>query len=89
MHWQWEESWAVREGDWKLIYNGRDTTDEWQGHPQPRRKIPKVFLGNLADAQPELNNYANEKPEVVQRLMKLHEEWAKEVEPHKMGKPNR
>ena len=89
MHWQWGESWAVREGDWKLIYNGRDTTDEWQGHPQPRREIPKVFLGNLADAQPELNNYANEKPEIVQRLMKLHEAWAKEVEPPKMGKPNR
>ena len=92
MHWQWEEreiSWAVREGDWKLIYNGRDTTDEWQGHPQPRRKIPKVFLGNLADAQPELKNYADEKPKIVQRLMKLHEEWAKEVEPHKIAKPNR
>jgi len=88
MYWQWEESWAVREGDWKLIYNGKDTTDEWQGHPEPRREIPKVFLGNLADAEPELKNYADEKPEVVQRLMKLHDEWAKEVEPHKKGKQN-
>lgn len=83
IYWQWGESWAVREGDWKLIYNGRDTTDEWQGHPQPRREIPNVFLGNLADAQPELKNYADEKPEVVRRLMKLHEEWAKDVEPQK------
>jgi len=81
MHWQWGNSWAVREGDWKLIYNGRDTTDEWQGHPQPQRKIPEVFLGNLADAQPELKNHADEKPEVVQKLMKLHEDWAKELEP--------
>ena len=81
MHWQWGNSWAVREGDWKLIYNGRDTTDEWQGHPQPQRKIPEVFLGNLSDAQPELKNHADEKPKVVERLMKLHEEWAKDVEP--------
>jgi len=84
LHWQWEErevTWAVREGDWKLIYNGRDTTDEWQGHPQPRRKIPKVFLGNLSDAQPELKNYAEERSEIVERLTKLHEEWAQGVEP--------
>lgn len=83
LHWQWGEdnvTWAVREGDWKLIYNGRDTTDEWQGHPQPRRKIPKVFLGNLADAQPELKNYAEEQPEIVERLMKLHEDWANGLE---------
>jgi len=89
MHWQWEETWAVREGDWKLIYNGRDTTDKWQDHSQPRRKIPKVFLGNLADAQPELHNYADEKPEIVQRMIKLHEEWAKDVTPQKMEKPLR
>ena len=82
MHWQWEGgevSWAVREGDWKLIYNGVDTTDRWQGHPEPRRKIPKIFLGNLADDQPEYKNYAEQRPKIVQRLMKLHEEWAKDI----------
>jgi len=84
LHWQWEDTkgdvrWAVREGDWKLIYNGVDTTDPWQGHPEPRRKIPKIFLGNLADDQPELKNYAEQHPEIVQRLMKLHEEWAKDI----------
>ena len=84
LNWQWGEdevTWAVREGDWKLIYNGIDTTDEWQGHPQPRRKIPKIFLGNLADAQPELKNYAEEQPTIVERLIKLHEEWVKGLEP--------
>ena len=84
LHWQWEDAkedvrWAVREGDWKLIYNGVDTTDPWQGHPEPRRKIPKIFLGNLADDKPELENYAEQHPEIVQRLMKLHEEWAKDI----------
>jgi arylsulfatase A len=82
LHWQWGEkqvTWAAREGDWKLIYNGQDSTDEWQGHPEPRRKIPKIFLGNLADDQPEFKNHAEQRPEIVQRLMKLHEEWASDV----------
>ncbi|HUT30371.1 MAG TPA: sulfatase-like hydrolase/transferase [Sedimentisphaerales bacterium] len=81
MHWQWQNMWAVRQGDWKLIYNGRDTTDEWQGKPEPRREMPRVFLGNLADDQPELRNHADEHPDLVRRLMKLHEQWAKEVQP--------
>jgi arylsulfatase A-like enzyme len=84
LHWQWEEkevSWAAREGDWKLIYNGSDTTDPWQNHPEPGRKIPKVFLGNLSEEEPEYKNHAEEKPVIVQRLMKLHEEWAMKVDP--------
>jgi len=24
MHWQWQNKWAVRRGDWKLIYNGTE-----------------------------------------------------------------
>jgi arylsulfatase A-like enzyme len=88
MHWQWEDSWAAREGNWKLIFNGRDTTDEWQGHPEPRRGLPQVFLGNLAEPQPELKNHADEKPEIVKRLKNLHETWAKDVEP-KLRNPNR
>ena len=80
MHWQWQNIWAVREGNWKLISNGRDTTDKWQGYPEPRRSIAKVFLGNLADDQPEFKNHAKDHPDIVQRLTKLHEEWAREVQ---------
>jgi len=82
LYWQWgegDERWAVREGDWKLIYNGVDTTDQWQGHPEPGRKIPQIFLGNLAEDQPEFKNHAEQRPEIVQRLMKLHEEWVKDI----------
>ena len=80
MHWQWQNIWAVREGNWKLISNGRDTTDKWQGHPEPQRSIAKVFLGNLADDQPEFKNHAKDHPDIVRRLTKLHEEWAREVQ---------
>ncbi len=83
MHWQWANQWAVREGDWKLIVGGRDSTSADSGHPQPKRRMPRIFLGNLAEEQPELKNHAEEKPEIVQRLQKLHEEWAKGVFPKK------
>lgn len=41
----------------------------------------KMFLGNLADDQPEAKNYASEKPALVTRLTTLHTAWAKEVKP--------
>jgi len=79
LHWQWKRSWAVREGDWKLIFNGKDSTDAFGGLPEPRRKIPEIFLGNLAETNPELANHAGERPEIVKRLTKLHETWSADV----------
>ena len=70
MHWQWAKGWAVRQGDWKLIGSG----DEGKS------------LGNLADPQPEKKNYIDEKPELTTKLLALHNEWAKEVQPQKQGK---
>jgi len=66
LHFQWHKSWAVREGDWKLI--GRDDR-------------PQASLHNLADKEPEVVNYAKQKPEIVARLRKLHDDWAKDVMP--------
>lgn len=76
MHWQWAVKWAVREGDWKLI-----------GINRKRKDKPEVLmtLGNLADAKPEVKNYAREKPDIVRRLRALHEAWAKEVTPAGKG----
>jgi len=81
MYWQWQEHWAVREGNWKLIVNGRDSTDPWQDVPVRREKIAPVFLGNLAEENPEFVNHAEERPEIVARLTALHEKWVKEVMP--------
>ncbi len=66
LHFAWGNKWAVREGKWKLIgVEGRS----------------KVTLHNLADAEPEVKDYATEKPEVVDRLRVLHMAWAKDVKP--------
>ena len=65
LYFQWHTQWAVRKGEWKLI--GRGTKPS--------------FLGNLNDEQPERKNYAKEKPELVARLLEMHEKWAVEVKP--------
>ncbi len=67
MHWQWQNRWAVREGPWKLIGAGK----------QPQH------LGNLDDPKPEVANYVKLKPDLVERLHRLHEEWRGEVMPEK------
>ncbi len=71
MHWQWQQTWAVREGDWKLIVNGR------LGITSP--PLADVHLGNLAEEHPEQKNYAEEHPEIVGRLKQSHDEWADRV----------
>ena len=77
-HWMWQDQWAVREGDWKLIGNGRDTTGLESPHA-PRKEMGEVYLANLADDRPEDVNHAADRPEVVQRLRSLHESWLASV----------
>lgn len=79
-HWMWQEQWAVREGDWKLIGNGRDTTGLESVHA-PRKEMGEIYLARLSDEKPEATNHAVEQPEVVARLRKLHEGWLQKVTP--------
>lgn len=79
-HWQSGDGmggphWAVREGDWKLIGNPKDTSNK-----APLGKDDKFFLVNLAEDVSEMKNVAVEHPEVVERLKRLHDQWVKEVE---------
>jgi arylsulfatase A len=64
--------WAVRHGDWKLISGTRDTGAREGSNDQ----IP-VFLSNLALDISEKKNYADERPEIVEQLRKLHQERKK------------
>ena len=69
LHFQWQNQWAVRDGDWKLI--GR------KGRKANSKET--VTLHSLTDEQPEVTNYAQKKPEIVARLRQLHEDWARDV----------
>ena len=68
LHWSHHDSWAVREGPWKLIANPKDTS-----HKAPLTDDDAMFLANLQQDQSELTNRASDHPEVVERLERLHE----------------
>ena len=71
LHFDWREDWAVREGEWKLIATTNRQTGE-----------VTHSLHNLADAQPEVEDYASKMPELVARLKELHEAWSRQVKPN-------
>lgn len=73
-HWQLGNQWAVREGDWKLVVNGRDTKVNKRLTGNDR-----IFLSNMAVDAAERTNIARAHPDVVARLERLHEQWVKEV----------
>ncbi|MCB1276768.1 sulfatase-like hydrolase/transferase [Prosthecobacter sp.] len=62
--------WAVRQGQWKLIGNVQDTSG---GELSDEDK--KFFLSDLATDISEKTNHAKEHPEIVAKLLKLHEDW--------------
>ena len=70
VYFQWQNRWAVREGDWKLL--GRN--------PRDAGGKVKYSLHSLADEEPEKKDYASEKPEKVQRLGELYKAWIADVE---------
>ena len=74
LHWQLDDQWAVREGPWKLIGNPRDTSGK-----APITAADKLFLSNLDADVSEMKNLAEERPEIVVRLSKLHDEWVEDV----------
>jgi len=74
--------WAVREGDWKLIGNAWDSA---AADKKPQR-FP-LFLSNLAEDIGEKKNLAAERPDVVERLRKLHDEWARQCESQTAKEP--
>jgi len=79
MHWMWQEMWAVRKGNWKLIFKGHDTTGKFSQHPELSFEMPEYWLANLDEVNPEEINYAADYPKIVNELKQLHEVWALDV----------
>ena len=79
LYFQWRDQWTVREGKWKLIVKGRDTTGKFSNHIQKEEQMESPYLANLEDEHPEEHNYATEHPEIVERLTKLYQKWANNV----------
>jgi len=83
LHFMWQENWAVREGDWKLIRH------------KPKKDGTQIrTLHNLSEPNPEVRDHAAHKPELVKHLQALHDEFEKDVfagqtGPHVMRDPKR
>lgn len=75
LHWQMGDSWAVREGDWKLIVKARDTGKR----DADKERIP-VFLANLREDISEHTNLADQHPDIVARLRNLDHDWLRQIE---------
>ncbi|MEQ1827349.1 MAG: sulfatase-like hydrolase/transferase, partial [Pirellula sp.] len=73
LHWQVgtgrDAEWAVRDGDWKLLGNTRDTTDGQQS-----QRVSN-FLVNLKTDPTEKANMSASHPEIVSRLQTLHDRY--------------
>ena len=74
LHWTIGNSWAVRQGDWKLLAEPRDPLQQDKLTKEDRR-----FLVNLADDVSELKNVAAEYPQKVQQLEALHQAWIQQA----------
>lgn len=64
------DRWAVRKGDWKLLKNAIDPS---QKAPLPDKD--SLFLVNIKEAPNELENLANEHPEIIEELMQEYDDW--------------
>ena len=64
---------AVREGRWKLVRNARDDQN------RPLAGPDALFLADLEADPGESRNLAADHPEIVDRLSRLHADWAKSV----------
>lgn len=72
-HWAWQNQWAVRVGDWKLIGRG-----SW--NLKPGQKIPSgTHLGKISGEAPEKKNYASEKKQLLKELKDAHDRWSEMV----------
>ncbi|MBC7400815.1 MAG: sulfatase-like hydrolase/transferase [Mucilaginibacter sp.] len=64
--------WSVLDGEWKLMHSPFEAKPE-------ELNSEGYFLVNLKDDPSEKNNLADKHPDIVQRLLAVHKEWAGEV----------
>ncbi|WP_442510222.1 sulfatase family protein [Novipirellula sp. SH528] len=72
--------WAVRDKNWKLIGNPRDTSLNETQRKEGGRLKDKLFLVDLSQDIGETNNVAESRPDITQRLLKLRAEMTSDFE---------
>ena len=74
LHWQLGHRWAVRQGDWKLLFDPADTSE---GRPHPiNTREDSLFLVNLESDIGEVRNLAEAYPQRIEELTRIHQTFA-------------
>lgn len=70
LFWQLRRGKALRQDDWKIVtWNYDDPhTDKWE-------------LYNFRDDPVEMNDLSENEPEILKKLVRLHDQWMSEVDP--------
>lgn len=70
LHFDFEQQWAVRSGDWKLINNAIDVL------PNDKNKVLEgLYLTNLKEDPTESVNLKEKYPEKVKELLVLRKQY--------------
>ncbi|QDT45808.1 Arylsulfatase precursor [Gimesia alba] len=73
-YWQIGKSWAIREGNWKLLGNPRDTSQQGK-----LTKADQLFLVDLSKDLGEKHNLAAENLEKVKHLKEIYNRYQKSL----------
>ena len=74
--WEWNEQYAVRDGDWKLLKGRLYEADTKNLEPGKARG---TALYNITNDIGEQTDQSEAEPEIFQRLNKLYENWREEM----------
>ncbi|NND32353.1 MAG: sulfatase-like hydrolase/transferase, partial [Saprospiraceae bacterium] len=80
-HWTFNKQWAIRKGDWKLLYDPQDTS--LKRNAPENRADDLYYLVDLSSDIGEQNNLALKYPEIVKEMKDLHFSYLQEVEDSK------
>ena len=69
-HWNFQDRWSVRSGNWKLLYDPLDTS--LTRRPEPNAPEDEYFLVDLSQDIGEQENLAQEFPDRVKELTELY-----------------
>lgn len=80
LHWDCGWQWAVRRGDWKLLWvDGDSPTAEYVRAVEHTSTGEGLILTDLAGDPGERDNLASRRPRLVAQLTRAHERWRQRV----------
>tara|TARA_R110002096_G_scaffold16106_59_gene55391 strand:- start:4072 stop:5559 length:1488 start_codon:yes stop_codon:yes gene_type:complete len=79
LHWDLGFQWSVRSGKWKLMKTIDEKASQRISNTEQIDIRSGIHLYNLEDDPGETRNLADQSPEIVERLTRLHVDWRAEV----------